>query len=139
MHQLGKSSKPNQAEFVAIDSPPPSWLHQNNSKTDVMEDPVVPEEVKCLRRLLVKSPPGPVKISYAVRKWLAWEGKLLAQIFEIWSRNKMKNHLSLEIVFHHPHPQGEENVIMNYIETNQPAKHHQLHHHSVPCIVGTGC
>ena len=69
---------------VAIDFPP-AWLHQNNNnKTDVMEDPILPEEVKRqIHRLPAKSAPGPDKISCAMWKWLDWEGKLLAQIFEI--------------------------------------------------------
>ena len=50
-----------------------------------MEDLVVPEEVTefQLPQLPAKSAPEPDKINYAVWKCLNWEGKLLAQIFEI--------------------------------------------------------
>lgn len=48
---------------ITIDSPT-EWLHQNSNTADVMEDPIVPEEVKCqLRRLPAKSAPGPDKLS----------------------------------------------------------------------------
>ena len=99
---------------VTVDSPP-SWLHQNNDKTDLMEDPIVPDEVKRqLCRLPAKSAPGPDKISYAVWKWLDWEGKLLAQIFEICRKNKKipsawKSCSTILI-----HKKGEENVTTNW-------------------------
>jgi len=99
---------------VAIDSPP-AWLHQKNNKTDVMEDLILPEEVKRqIRRLPAKSVPGPDKISYAVWKWLDWEGKLLAQIFEICRRNgkipsSWKTCSTILI-----HKKGEESVITNW-------------------------
>ena len=84
-------------------------------QTDVMEDSILPEEVKHqLHRLPAKSAPGPDKISYAVWKWLDWEGKLLAQIFEICQRNRKiptswKTCSTILI-----HKKGEENFITNW-------------------------
>jgi len=45
MEQLEQHFTTNyQPPDIIIDQPP-EWLHQNSNITDVMEDPIVPEEV----------------------------------------------------------------------------------------------
>jgi len=45
MEQLEQHFTTNyQPPDITIDQPP-AWLHQNNNTTDVIEDPIVPEEV----------------------------------------------------------------------------------------------
>ena len=89
---------------------------------DVLEDPILPGEVKQqLKRLPAKSAPGPDKITYHTLKMFDPEGTILAAIFEICRRAKRipTNWKSSQTIF--IHKKGDTNNVRNWRPINLQA------------------
>ena len=81
------------------------------NKMDVLQDPILPREVKQqLKCLPAKSAPGPDKITYHTLKLFDLEGTILAAIFEICRRAKRIPIYQLEVKSDYTHPQKRWHV-----------------------------
>ena len=92
------------------------------NRMDVLEDPILPGEVKQqLKRLPAKSAPGPDKITYHTLKMFDPEGIILAAIFEICRRAKRipTNWKSSQTIF--IHKKGDTNNVRNWRPINLQA------------------